>query len=163
MYQSKSKSSQAASISLVTDTSPSASTSASVYYPTLATISAASPKDLQKAVVKIEVKEHTVEAVIDTGSTDSFMSQKLASKLQLSVSPVTSVVTMVDSSLQAKVVGYSIVNLKIADNYFYENVKLSILEKPWSEVLISLDILQQHKSLNLHLGKSHKSIFQRIA
>ena len=43
-------------------------------------------------------------------------------------------------------------NLKIADNYFYENVKLSILEKPCSEVLIGLDILQQHKSLNLHLG-----------
>ena len=80
------------------------------------------------------------------------MSQKLASKLQLSVSPVTSVVTMADSSPQAKVVGYSIVNLKIANNYFYENVILSILEKPCSEVLIGMDILQQHKSLNLHLG-----------
>ena len=151
MCQPKSKSSQAASVCPVADTPPSASTSASVY-PTLATISAASPQGLQKSVVKIEVNEHSVEALIDTGSTDSFMNQKLASKLQLSVSPVTSVVTMADSSLQAKVVGYSIVNLKIADNYFYENVQLSILEKPCSEILIGLDILQQHKSLNLHLG-----------
>ena len=98
------------------------------------------------------MNEHSVEALIDTGSRDSFMSQKLASKLQLSVSPVTSVVAMADSSLQTKVVGYSFVNLKIADHYFYENVKPSILEKPCSEVLIGLDILQQQKSLNLHLG-----------
>ena len=153
VYQSKSKSSQAVSVSPVADAQPSASTSTSVYYPTLATISAASPQGLQKAFVKIEVNEHSVEALIDTGSTDSFMSQKLASKLQLSVSPVTSVVTMPDSSLQAKVVGYSIVNLKIADDYLYDNVKLSILEKPCNEVLIGLDILQQHKSFkNLHLG-----------
>ena len=62
------------------------------------------------------------------------MSQTLASKLQLSVSPVTSVVTMADSSLQTKVVGCSIVTLKIADNYFYKNVKFSILEKLRSEV-----------------------------
>ena len=146
--QSKSKSSQTASVCPVADTPPSATS----VYPTLATISAASPQGLQKSVVKIEVNEHSVEALIDTGSTDSFMSQKLASKLQLSVSPVTSVVTMADSSLQVKVVGYSIVNLKIADNYFYENVKLSILEKPCSEVLIGLNILQQRKSLNLHFG-----------
>ena len=143
---SKSKSSQAASASPVADTPPSASSSASVYYPTLATISAASQQGLQKSVVKLEVNEHSFEALIDRGSTDSFMSQKLASKLQLSVSPVTSVVTMTDSSLQAKGVGYSVVNLKIADNYFYENVKLSILEKLCSEVLIGLYILQQHKS-----------------
>ena len=65
---------------------------------------------------------------------------------------------MADSSLQAKVVGYSIVNLKIADNYFYENVKLSVLEKPHSEVLNGLDILQQHKSLNLHLGGSKPTL-----
>ena len=129
MCQSKSKSSQAASESPVVDTPPSASTNTFVYYPTLATISPASPQDLQKAVVKIEVNEHSVEALI-AGSTDSFMRKKLASKLQLSVSPETSVVTMADSPLQAKVVGYSTVNLKIADNYFHENVKLSILEKP---------------------------------
>ena len=65
------------------------------------------------------------------------MSQKLASKLQLSVSPVTSVVTMADSSLQAKVVGYSIVNLKCK---------------------IGLDILQQYKSLSLQLGESKPTL-----
>ena len=85
-------------------------------------------------------------------------SQNLASKLQLLVSPVTSVVTMTDSSLQAKVIGYSIVNLKIAGNYFYENVKLSVLEKPCSDVLIGLDILQQHESLGLHLGASKPTL-----
>ena len=89
-----------------------------------------SPQGFQKAVIKIEVNEHSVQALIDTETTDSCMGQKLASKLQLSVLPVTSVVTMADSSLQAEDIGYSIVNLKIADNYFYENVKLSILERP---------------------------------
>ena len=97
MCQSKSKSSQAASEGPVVDTPPSASTNTFVYYPTLATISAASPQGLQKAVVKIEVNEHSVEALIDTGNTDSFMREKLASKLQLSVSPETSVITMADS------------------------------------------------------------------
>ena len=141
MCKSKSKSSKAESASPVVDIPPATSTCTSVHYPTLATISAASPQGLQKAVVKLEVNEHSVEALIDTGSTDIFISQNLASKLQLSVSTVTSVVTMADSSLQAKVVGYSIVNLKTANKYFYENVKLSILEKPCSEVLIGLDTL----------------------
>ena len=81
MCQSKSKSSQTASASPVADTPPSASISESVNYPALATISAASPQALQKAVVKIEVNEHSVEALIDTGSTDSFMSQNFASKI----------------------------------------------------------------------------------
>ena len=121
VYQSKSKSLQAASASPVTDTPPSASTSASVYYPTFATISAASPQGLQMAVVKIEVNGHSVEALIDTGSKASFMSQELASKLQLSVSQVTSVVTMAHSSLQAKVFGYSIVQCVC---FGMQNVKL---------------------------------------
>ena len=49
-------------------------------------------------------------------------------------------------------------NLKTADNYFYENVIFSVSEKLCSEVLFGLDILQQHKSLNLHLGGSKPTL-----
>ena len=62
--QPKSKSLQAVSASPVANTPPSASTSASVYYPTLATISAANPQGLQNAVVKIEMNGHSVKALI---------------------------------------------------------------------------------------------------
>ena len=116
--QSKSKNSQAASTTSVTDISPDVLTSASVQYPTIATLSAAYPQGFTKSVVKIAVNGHSVEALVDTGSTDSFISKVLATKLQLVVSPVTSFVTMADESLTAKIVGCSIVNLKIADNNY---------------------------------------------
>ena len=71
--------------------------------------------------------------------------------------PVNSFVTMADTSSIAKIVGYSIVNLKIEDNN-YEHVSLSILEKPCRNVLIGLHILQLHKNLELRLGGPKPSL-----
>ena len=56
--------------------------SASIF-PTLASILAASPSSLHRTVVKIKVNDNLVDALIDTGSSDSFICSKLVNKLCL--------------------------------------------------------------------------------
>ena len=51
-------------------------------------------------------------------------------------------------SLSAEMIGYVTVNLKIQDNS-YPGVKLSVLKNHCADVIIGLNILQQHDSLDL--------------
>lgn len=130
----------------------SASTTASMY-PTLATTLAASPSSLQQTVVKISVNDFSADALIDTGSSDSFICKQLANKFKLKIMPTKSTVSMAESSLKVNVIGYVIVNICL-HNSRYDNIKLAVLKNLCTDVILGQDILRQHKSLIVEFGGS---------
>ena len=111
------------SASLVTSSSP---TFASLY-PTLATCATA-PNNLKRAVISIELNNNTTEALIDTGSPESFICKNIVHELKLTVNPFKSKVSMAESSLSVDIIGYVIINnMKMRGNN-YANVKLLVLK-----------------------------------
>ena len=133
---------------------PSKSTSASTH-PTLASVLATSksPKSLQKTILNALVNNNHVNALIDTGSSDSFICKKLVDEFNLTTIPTHSSVSMAESSVTIKVLGYVTVELKIND-FVYEKTKLSVLENLCADVIIGQDILAQHERLNVDFGGS---------
>ena len=139
------------SASLVTSSSPTVAS----LYPTLATITCATaPNNLKRAVISIELNNNTTEALIDTGSSESFICKNIVHELKLTVNPFKSKVSMAESSLSVDIIGYVIINnMKMRGNN-YANIKLLVLKNLCADVIIGQDILKQHDSLNLKFGGS---------
>ena len=86
---------------------------ATAVYPTLESITSAAiyPSCLQKTILQIEINNHSAHALIDTGSSDSFICNQIAKKLCSSIHPVKSSVSLAESSISVDVIGYAIVKL----------------------------------------------------
>ena len=122
--QSKGKSSKttSASLSAVYDTPP------------ISTV-AASPQRLQKAMIPINICGTKLDALIDTGSSDSFICKDKVRELNLEIIPTRSTVSMAQSSLKAGILGYVTIDLNIKE-HDYQNQKLAILDKLCTDVII---------------------------
>ena len=135
-----------------------ASSQAFQLYPTLASMTSAAAGNLQKAVVTIginsfEMQSIATEALIDTGSSDSYLSKSLANKLNLKIRPKHTTVSMAESSVQVNSIGYAAVNITLKD-FLYKDVKLTILDHLCCDVIIGQDILCQHENLVIAFGGS---------
>ena len=135
-----------------------ASSQAFQLYPTLASMTSAAAGNLQKAVVTIginsfEMQSIATEALIDTGSSDSYLSKSLANKLNLKIRPKHTTVSMAESSVEVNSIGYAAVNITLKD-FLYKDVKLTILDHFCCDVIIGQDILSQHESLVIAFGLS---------
>ena len=129
-------------------------TSASTH-PALASVIATSksPESLQKTIIDAYVDNKHVNALIDTGSSDSFICNRLVRSFNLNPIPTRSSVCMAESTITVKVLGNVTVDLQINDTN-YGKTKLSVLENLCSDVIIGQDILSQHQELIVEFGGS---------
>ena len=94
---------------------------------------------LGKSTTEIVINGVKVNALIDSGSSDSFIHPAIVEKLKLSVkgSKCTEV-SMASGSLKSTVTGYVDVNFEIAKNY-YTDVKLNVMDNLCLDVILGLD------------------------
>ena len=144
--KSRSKSSKSSSASL-----PAVNSTSSI--PTVA----ASPQRLQNAVIPLIVRGRKLDALIDTGSSDSFICKDKVKELDLETMPSNSTVSMAQSSLKAGILGYVTVDISI-NEHDYRNQKLAVLDKLCTDVVIGQDILRQHESLDLVFGGNRATL-----
>ena len=142
--RSKSNKSSSASLSAVNSTSS---------IPTVA----ASPQRLQKAVIPLIIRGRKLDALIDTGSSDSFICKDKVKELDLETMPSNSTVSMDQSSLKAGILGYVTIDISI-NEHDYRNQKLAVLDKLFTNVIIGQDILRQHESLDLAFGGNRATL-----
>ena len=83
-----------------------ASTTAAVFSPTICSITAACPNSLSQASVNVSVYGNTLSALIDSGSSDSFISQTVAEQLNLKIHPSKQDISMALTSLKTHVIGH---------------------------------------------------------
>ena len=130
----------------------STSTTASLYPSLCATgITASFPPNLQNAGTSVLINGHSFIALIDSGSSDSFISQSAATQLKLQVHPSTKNISMALTTMNTTVLGYCTMDITL-NNSIYRNVCLSVLKDLCSDIILGHDFQKQHKNLIFEFG-----------
>ena len=128
------------------------STTAAICNPTvLAVISAAYPNSLAHAAIKAKVNGHKIMALVDTCSSDSYISMNAARKLKLKIHSSCKSISMASTSLNTHSPGYSIVDLQLSHSN-YPSIQLGILENLCCELLLGQDFQKMHKTVSIEYG-----------
>ena len=108
---------------------------------------------LSKAVTTIAVNSHDVNALIDTGSTDNYISPRIVQDLGLHVYQSGGQVTMAATNCTSAIQGYSVVEI-LMQGHHYRNIKLSVLPNLCSDVLLGHDFLRLCDIVSIKFGGS---------
>ena len=130
---------------------PKDKVSAAAWSPTLATVP--SPTSLSKSLASVDINGLKVKALIDTGSTESFIHPSLVEKAALIVHPSSSTVSMATSLSSAKISGTCTVDLSYQERR-YENLHLSVLPGLCADLILGLDFQTRHESVVFKYGGS---------
>eukprot|EP00794_Sanderia_malayensis_P002734 gene2734-3159_t len=104
----------------------------------LCSISAACPESLAQASLDVSISGNRLTAFIDSGSTDSYINESIANKLDLKVHPSAQNISMAQTSLKAHVIGHSFTDITI-DGSTYPSVRLGILKGLCSDIILGQD------------------------
>lgn len=135
------------SLSAATLVSISAADSAASY----TAANCAIPANLKRAFINIKVCDTSARALVDSGSSDSFISDCFAEILGIKIYPSSKQVTLATTSSSVCAGGYVTVTLAYY-KHVIKNVKLTILKNLCADVILGHDVLSKHAKLELHFG-----------
>ncbi|XP_072401032.1 uncharacterized protein [Diabrotica undecimpunctata] len=141
--------------------SKSTSASANVfegYNNCTACIIAATPASLKKTIVPAFIKGLHADALIDTGSSVSFINEDFANLCKLPRKPCTQTVSMASLSHTSEFKGVTTQNIKIGD-HSYDNINLLIVKNLCANIIIGHDVLSNHSSLEFEF-RVPKKVFK---
>ena len=132
---------------------------ATMYAPTLCAlgVTAAFPNSLSHAALPVVIDGVTVTALIDSCSSDSFIHQQVANRLQLAIYPTTRNISMALTTLKTYVIGCCTTDITLNDRT-YSNVKLSVLKDLCSDIILGHDFQNRHKLLTIELHGSQSDL-----
>lgn len=105
----------------------------------------------RRATISVRVNNMFVNALVDSGSTSSFMHPDIVKRLGLSITPTEETITMASSPLVSATLGHCLVDLSVHDNE-YSRFKLSVLPHLCSNVILGQDFMEMHKSVVFDLN-----------
>lgn len=126
-------------------------------YLTSASILAAAPNSLRKAIINININGIKTDALIDTGSSESFINLEFAIANKFRIFPAHGQVSMASTSLSSTVKGACMVNLQLL-NHYHNDMKLLVLQGLCADVVIGHDILKQYSSIEISFGGKKSSL-----
>ena len=109
---------------------------------------AASPRSLSLAVTQVLVNDIPLQALIDTGSTESFVSSSVTRRYKWPIVPSQNTITLASTSCTSITTGHCFVNVAFK-NKVYHRFRLSVLNNLCSDVLLGHDFLRLHQSLEI--------------
>ena len=118
---------------------------------TLGAICSSVSESLFPATVTLTVNGQTTQALLDTGSTESFVSEEFATSAQMHIIPSLGHVAMASLSHRAKIAGQCHVDFNL-NGERYRDVKLSVLPALCTDILLGQDFLRLHKSIEIPFG-----------
>ena len=104
---------------------------------------------LHKATKDVYVGHKLVNALVDSGSTSSFISKQICDELKLHIYPAILNVSMATLGLSTAALGVCYVTLKY-DDFVHANAKLIVLGELCSDVILGHDLLTKHSSVSFH-------------
>ena len=122
--------------------------------PMLASVSAASPGCLEKAVCDIRINGSNARALVDTGSSESFVNSELVQKHKWPLLPSDGCgeVSMASTSLTSKVLGICEARIQLSDEKVYDPVTLSVMQDLCCDVILGHNFLKQHSVVSIPFG-----------
>ena len=103
------------------------------------------------------VNEIPVDALMDTGSSDSYIDPSLCKKLDLIVRGNPLTISMASKSHSVKVNGNVNVDLNVFNNQ-YPDFKLVVMKNLCSDVILGLDFMKLHSKVNFEMNGSKSAI-----
>ena len=122
---------------------------ATSFEPFLAAISAPTPECLKPATSPAIINGHEVTALLDTGSSLSFIRYDVATRLNLKIKPSSVHVQMASSNLITDVKGSCVIKLEILERK-YDEINLLLIENLCSDVILGQDFFKLHKSITFN-------------
>ncbi len=128
---------------------------ASLHYQSYMAAVPATPSSLQKAIMEVTVnKTNVMDALVDSGSSDSFIHPDLVEYLQLQVwtkKDGGGQVMMASTSMSKQVSCVTYIDVNIQGRV-YENLELTIMEDLCVKLLLGLDFQGKHESVTFKHG-----------
>lgn len=108
---------------------------------------------INKCTISIYINDMSVKALIDTGSTASFIDESIVRKYNIPTKPWRQNVTMASSSLSAEINKVCTATLDI-NGHKINNALFRIMKNLCTDVIIGHDILKQYSILEIKFGGS---------
>jgi len=97
------------------------------------------------------VNGYTMDALIDSCSSDSFISESAFRKLNIPMAHSANTVSMALTSMESTVIGRCQLTFAL-NKYLYKNVKVGIFENLCSDIILGHDFQKQHEKLTFQFG-----------
>ena len=118
---------------------------------------AASPASLSKAIIITTVNGNPCKALIDTGSSESYIAEDKVKSLKLPIHSSKKTISMASVNLSSTTKGHCLVSLQHQDQ-MYEDFRLSVLPGLCTDIILGHDFLDQHQGLQMPF-RGKKPIF----
>ena len=105
---------------------------------------------MNESTGKVFINNIKLNALIDSGSTNSFIHPRVVNNLSLSICPDESQVSMASSAFSRKVRGCVYVELMINERIYKQ--RFSVLEELCVDIILGLDFQSKHKGVILNYG-----------
>ena len=125
-------------------------TSAAVY-DVCASLQPVFQNGLQKAITKAKIGGCDANALIDTGSSGSFISRRIAESLKFEIVPSHQEISMADTTFKANVNGSCLTDVSL-NGHNYHNVRLGVLENLCCDLIVGQDLQRLHESVIITYG-----------
>ena len=106
----------------------------------------------------IHINNIDAHALIDTGSTNSYICKNFAKQHGLNYKSIKFAANMANSSLKTEICGMCYLNLTFVGN-FYKNFKFHVMPNLICDAIIGDDLLQQHKSVTFKFQDKLPELF----
>ena len=111
------------------------------------------PQGLDQAATAVTINGKCVNALVDSCSTESYISEKMAKELGLKIHPSSKGITMAQKSLNTTSLEFIVADLILGiNNVTYPATRLDILREICTDVLLGQDFQRQHKNVNFKYG-----------
>lgn len=119
----------------------------------LCAVSAAAPACLTASTVPVLINGYKASALIDSASSNSFISSELVRLLRIRVAPSSNTITLAMQTKTVPIKGRCSVNIKVCGK-MYKQTFLEVMDDLCCDVILGLDFQQQHKTVSFEFGGS---------
>ena len=128
-----------------------------IYKPSLCAILAACPSSLSHASLPVAINGINLTALIDSCSSDNFISEDTFKRLKVQCQSSNKKVTTALTSMESLIIGHCCLTIML-NGQKYDNVRLDILQYLYSDLILGYDFQKQHKNLTFDLGGSKEDL-----
>ena len=130
---------------------PSQDVTAALFQPSLCALPEGCPKNLSQAAVTLKIGNKHLTGLMDSCSSDNFISQAVINDLKLKCNPCDKTVSMALENVKAKYIGICHAGIELSGRW-YANVWIGVLENLCSDVILGFEFQRQHKNLIFEYG-----------
>ena len=125
--------------------------------PNLCSLPAACPRSLLPASLPISVNRTRLTALVDFGSSESYINSFICKKLNLDVYPTSHQVQMASTSMKIKSTGFCLVDIHIHKSK-YDAIRLNLFDDLCSDVILGIDFHRQHQRLIFQFNEEYPDL-----